>query len=380
MRLPIAVYPIALVLLISTKTGHYSFAGVLSGIYVLANGVGNPVLARLVDRYGQSRVLLPASTLHVAGTFAIVLLAEGGAPDWTLIPAAVVCGFAYLSVGSLVRARWSHVLAGRPELTTAYSLESILDELIFTVGPLLATVLATQLDPIAAFIVAAVLVGFGAVWLRGQRATEPPAHEVGGPRHSSALRYRGIPLLVLATVGMGAIFASAEVTMVAFCGQHGASGLAGVPLACFAFGSGVSGFVYGSRTRAGDMLHRFRRQSLMFAVLPVLFLAAVNIPVLAVLAFVVGLGIAPTLITSFGLVEQIVAGAALTEGMAWLATGVSVGYGVAAALVGRLADAHGARFAFTVTIGSGVLVGALALALHAQLRDPAVESESAVVS
>ena len=334
MRFSIAVYPIGLVLLISLRTGHYTFAGVLSGIYVFANGAGNPVLARLVDRYGQSRVLLPASAVHVAAVVAIVALVQADAPDWALIAPTVVCGFAYLSVGSLVRARWSHVLAGRPELTTAYSLESTLDEVIFTVGPLLATILATQVDPIVVFIFGGALVGIGAVWLQRQRATEPPAHEVGTPRHGSALRYRGMPLLVLAAGAMGAIFASAEVTMVAFCGQHGSSGLAGVPLACFAFGSGVAGFVYGSRTRAGNMLNRFRRQSLMFAVLPLLFLAAVNIPVLAVLAFVVGLGIAPTLITSFGLVEQIVPGGALTEGMAWLTTGLSIGYGAAAALVG----------------------------------------------
>jgi len=70
MRFSIAVYPIGLVLLISLRTGHYTFAGVLSGIYVFANGAGNPVLARLVDRYGQSRVLLPASAVHVAAVVA----------------------------------------------------------------------------------------------------------------------------------------------------------------------------------------------------------------------------------------------------------------------------------------------------------------------
>ena len=306
MRFSIAVYPIAFVLLISIRTGHYAFAGVLSGIYVFANGVGNPVLARLVDRYGQSRVLLPASAVHIGAVGVIVALVQADAPDWALVAPTVICGFSYLSVGSLVRARWSHVLAGRPELTTAYSLESTLDELIFTVGPLLATILATQVDPVVVFVFGGALVGIGAVWLQRQKATEPPAHEVGTPRHGSALRYRGMLLLVLAACAMGAIFASAEVTMVAFCGQHGSSGLAGVPLACFAFGSGVSGFVYGSRTRAGDMLYRFRRQSLIFAVLPLLFLAAVNIPVLAILAFVTGMGIAPTLITSFGMVEQIV--------------------------------------------------------------------------
>ncbi len=380
MRFSIAVYPIAFVLLISIRTGHYSFAGVLSGIYVFANGFGNPVLARLVDRHGQSRVLLPATAVHVAAVGAIVTLVQAGAPDWTLIAPTVICGFAYLSVGSLVRARWSHVLAGRAELTTAYSLESTLDEVIFTVGPLLATILATQVDPIVVFVFGGALVGIGAAWLQRQRATEPPAHEVGTPRHGSALRHRGLLLLVAAAGAMGAIFASAEVTMVAFCGQHGSSGLAGVPLACFALGSALSGFVYGSRTRSGNMLTRFRRQALMFAVLPLLFLAAVNIPVLAGLAFVVGMGIAPTLITSFGLVEQIVPGAALTEGMAWLTTGLSIGYGAAAALVGRLADERGARFAFSVTIGSGLLLGLLAVALHAQLRERVAESHAAVVS
>jgi len=189
-----------------------------------------------------------------------------------------------------------------------------------------------------------------------------------------------MPLLVLAAVGMGGVFASAEVTMVAFCGQHGSTALAGVALALLAFGSGVAGFVYGSRTHAGDLLDRFRRQSLVFALLPLLFLAAVNIPVLAVLAFVIGLGIAPTLITSFSLIERVVPSTALTEGMAWLTTGLSIGYGVAAALVGRMADAYGARAAFSVTIGSGLLVGALALALHAQLRERAVGSQAAAVA
>jgi MFS family permease len=379
MRFSIAIYPIGLVLLISTRSGHYTFAGVLSGSYVLASGIGNPVLARLVDRHGQSRVLLPASAVHVAAAVTIILLALADAPDWMLMAPTVVCGFSYLAVGSLVRARWSYVLAGRPELATAYSLESTLDEVIFTAGPLVATVVATQLDPVLVLVIAAGLVAAGTVWLRRQRATEPPPHEVGTPRSGSALRYRGMPLLVLAAIGMGGVFASAEVTMVAFCGQHGSTGLAGVALACLAFGSGVAGFGYGSRTRSDHVLDRFRRQALVFAVLPLLFLGAVNIPVMTVLAFVVGLGIAPTLITSFGLIEQIVPGGALTEGMSWLTTGLSIGYGAASALVGRIADAFGARVAFTVTIGSGLLVGALALSLHAKLRDRTDESQAAVV-
>jgi MFS family permease len=372
MRLPIAIYPIGMVLLISTRTGHYGFAGLLSGAYVAANGVGNPVLARLVDRYGQSRVLLPASALHVAGIAATCVLAVLHSPQWTLLAPTVVAGFGLLGVGSLTRARWSFVLAGRPELTTAYSLESTLDEVIFTVGPLIATVVATQISAVLGLLVGAALVTIGAVWLQPQRATEPAPHPAGSPRHRSAVRYRGMVLMTLAAVGMGAVFASAEVTMIAFCGQHHRTGASGVVVACLAFGSGVAGFLYGARTWRASVQRRFRVQAVVFAVLPWLFLAAVNVPVLAVCAFVVGLGIAPLLITSFGLIAEIVPSTALTEGMAWLTTGLSLGYGAASAAVGRIADVHGARLAFSVTIASGALVGMLGLALYRRIAAPEV--------
>lgn len=379
MRMPIAIYPIALVLLISTRTGHYGFAGLLSGAFVAANGVGNPILARLVDRHGQSRILQPASAVHVVGIAVLCLLAELHTPQWTLLIPTAVAGFAWLAVGSMIRARWSMVLAGRPELTTAFSLESTLDEVIFTVGPLIATVIATQVNAILGLLLGVVLVAVGAVWLESQHATEPPPHPAGSPRHRSAVRYPGMVLMTLAAAFMGAVFASAEVTMIAFCGQHGRTGASGLVVACFAFGSGVAGLFYGARTWRSGLQHRFLVQALIFAVLPVLFLAAVNVPALAVCAFVVGLGIAPMLITGFGLIAEIVPSLALTEGMAWLTTGLSVGYGAASAAVGRIADAHGARLAFSVTIGAGVLVGALALALHRRIARPVVESQPVAV-
>ncbi|MGH8861733.1 MAG: MFS transporter [Jatrophihabitantaceae bacterium] len=367
MRIPIAIYPIGLVLILSARSGHYGFAGVLSGVYVFANGAGNPALARLSDRFGQRRLLVPASLVHVAATVVLAVCIVAKLPDWTLLAPTAVCGFTYLSVGSLVRARWSYVLAGRPELNTAYSLESTLDEVIFVVGPLVATLVATQVVPVVVLFVSITLVLGGAVWLAAQRDSEPPPHEVDAARHVSAVRERGMPLLTTFAVAMGMIFASAEVTVVAFCGQHGHRSLSGVVLACFAFGSATAGFVYGSRHWHTDLLTRFRLQATVFALLPVLFLAAVNIGVLAGCAVVVGAGIAPTLITAFALIERIVPSPSLTEGLAWLVTGLSVGYGLGAAMVGSIADAHGARTAFLVTIGAGLLMGALGFVLHARL-------------
>ncbi|HEV7206497.1 MAG TPA: MFS transporter [Jatrophihabitans sp.] len=368
MRLPIAMYPIGLVLIVSARDGHYAFGGVLSGIYVIANGVGNPTLARFSDRLGQRRVLVPMSLVHAVAAVLLALFFSLDLPDWTLVAPTAIAGFSYLSVGSLVRARWSYVLAGRPELGTAYSLESTLDEVIFVLGPIIATVIAVQVKPVLVLYLAVALVLAGAVRLSLLRGSEPPPHEAGAERPRSAVRERGMPLLTVFSGAMGMIFASAEVTIVAFCGQHGQRGVSGAVLASLAFGSAVAGFAYGARAWHLPLLDRFRLQALVFGLLPLLFLAAVNVGLLAACAFVVGMGIAPTLITAFGLVEQFVPGGSLTEGLAWVITGLSVGYGAGAALVGGIADAHGARTAFTVTIGAGLLMAGLGLVLHARLR------------
>jgi MFS family permease len=368
-RMPIAMYPIGIVLIISARDGRYGFAGVLSACYVFGNAVGTPLLAVLVDRYGQRRIILPAAAVHVIGVVTLALLLQADAPDWLLTLPAVIFGFSYLSVGSLVRARWSHQFAGRPELATAMSLESVLDELIFVVGPLIATLLATQAEPVLVLYLGLALIAVGSLWLASLRATEPPAHPKGEERHVSALRAPGMVVLTVATVGMGATFASAEVSMIAYCGQHGQRGLSGLVLAAIALGSGVSGLAYGAVGWRADLLDRFRVQALVFAVLPAALLATVNVPVLAVASFVLGIGIAPALIAAFGLVQEIVPARALTEGLSWISTGLNVGYGAGAALVGGIADAQGARGAFLLVVGSSITVGLLGLVLHARLRD-----------
>jgi MFS family permease len=363
MRMSIAIYPIGLVLLVAIRTGHYGQAGLLSGAYVLGAAIGGPLLARLVDRHGQARLILPSTAVHVAAVAALVAMVLIGLPTALLAVPAVVMGFSYLSVGSLVRARWSYALAGRPELGTAYSLESILDEVIFVVGPIIASVLAVQVDPVWVLVVGGVLVAVGAVSLSAQRHTEPPAHMHADGPHRPALAYRGMPLLTVAMFGMGGIFGSVEVVMAAFVGQHHERSRTGLVLALFALGSGVAGLLYGARHWAWPLRARYCLQSVLFAALIPLLLAADSVPQLAVIAFVVGLGIAPTLITSFGMVEQLVPPRGLTEGLAWLNTGLNVGYGLLAAVVGAVADRHGAHLAFWVSVGAGLFTATAAAAL-----------------
>ena len=84
------------------------------------------------------------------------------------------------------------------------------------------------------------------------------------------------------------------------------------------------------------------------------------------------------MITSFGLIGEIVDPAALTEGLAWLTMGINLGYAVGAALVGGIADAHGARVAFGVAMAAGLAMAVTGLALYQRLRSAPVASPVAV--
>jgi MFS family permease len=372
-RFAIAVYPIGIVLIISGRTGAYGFAGVVSGCYVIGGAFGNPVGGVLVDKLGQHRVLHQFLIAHLiaAGVFAALITVR--APLWTLLAPAVLMGVTLLNVGALVRARWSHGWPGEAsERSTAYSVESTVDELVFVLGPLVATVLATHSHPLVTLGLALLLIGSGTLWLAAQRATEPAVRvRAAGERHDFALRYRGMLLITWSMVFMGAVFGSAEVTMVAFCGQHGQRGSAGWVVASFAGGSALAGMFYGARHWRTPLLRRFVVCALVFGLLPVLYLSATSVPMLAICTAVVGLGAAPTLIGGFGLVDSIVPSGSLTEGLTWIGTGLSVGYGFGAALVGAIADRHGARVAFWVPVGCALLVAVFALLLAGRLRTPA---------
>jgi MFS family permease len=369
-RLPMAMLGLGTVLLVRGATGSYGVAGAVGATIAVANALGAPQLGRLVDRFGQRRVLLRAIAVHIAGLAALILAAELKAPHAAYFAAAFVTGVAFPSFGALVRSRWANLLGGSPGLQTAYALESVLDEIVFTLGPVLVTLLATTISP-------AVGLGAGVAFLLGgglsfaaQHATEPPIsgrHE----RARSAIRTPGLWVLALVLVGLGGVFGTIEVSMVAFAQEHGHAALAGPLLALHALTSGLVGVAYGAR-RWGIGLERRLAIAIALLCLGTIPLALADSIALMIPAIAVsGMSISPTLIASFGLVEALVPRAALTEGFAWLSTSLGAGIAVGLAVAGHVVDATSGHRAFTVAIASSLLA-ALVLAFgHRRLRSPA---------
>ena len=157
----------------------------------------------LVDRVGQRRVMLPMLAAATLGLGGLILCAVLRAPEWTLYVFAAVAGATQGSYGSMVRARWTHVVPDARRLHTAYSLESALDELVFVVGPVIATILATSVSPSAGLLVPLVGAVVGGLWFLSLRATEPPVvvPDASTPTRS-AMRSGGMVVLAVIFVAI----------------------------------------------------------------------------------------------------------------------------------------------------------------------------------
>ena len=121
-RLSISMRALGAVLMISQLTGSYGLAGAVAAAALLGEAVAAPRLGRLVDRFGQRRVLFLSLAVHSVGTLALVISAQLSAPNWVLLATAALSGAAALQVGSLVRARWSALVGGSPALEAAFAL------------------------------------------------------------------------------------------------------------------------------------------------------------------------------------------------------------------------------------------------------------------
>ena len=342
------------VLMLVALTGSYGLAGAVAATLTLSQALTAPWLGRLADRHGQRRLLVLSLAAHSAGILLLVLAAQASAPAWTLFPAAGLAGAAALPVGSLVRARWAGLVGGTPALGTAFALESVLDEAIFVVGPVLVTALAVGVAPAAGLLGPLVFAVVGSVSLAIQGKTEPGLPPESGPAGGPAVLSPGLIVLILAGVAIGTVLSVIDLGMVAFARERGVAGAAGPLLALFATGSMLAGLAYGAREWRSPPGLRFLIATAALCAGTVPILLADGIVVMALCVAIAGVGIAPALISSSTLVEVLVPRAALTEGLTWVITALTVGAAAGAALAGVAIDLAGSRAAFSVALAAGV--------------------------
>ncbi|MFB7633803.1 MFS transporter [Streptomyces sp. NPDC056149] len=377
-RQPFAMLTIGIVLLVQSTTGSYGTAGAVSAATGVSMALFAPQGGKLADRFGQRAVLIPGVLVHVAGVSALIVLALAHAPLWALLAVAVPTGASTPQVGPMVRARWAAKLGGTPLMPTAAAFESVTDEFTFVVGPVLATALCTGIHPAAGLVAEAVLTLAGGLLFASQRRTQPPVHRESALDQArvSALSIPGVRLLIVAFLGIGSVFGGMQVSLTALTEHIGQPGINGVLYGIFAGGNMLAGIACGTIAWKVGPRRRLLVAYGLLALATTPLWAVTAVPLLGAVGLVVGLCIAPALITGYTLVESLVPATARTEAFTWLTGAVALGQAAAATSAGQLADRFGPSSGFLVP-----LVGtALALVVLLSLRAHLVPRSSAVVA
>ncbi|WP_164384526.1 MFS transporter [Streptomyces sp. OM5714] len=360
-RLPMGMFSVSAVVMIAGTRGSYALAGAVTATGLAATALVAPWTARLVDRYGQARVALPATLFAALGSVALLLCVRYGAPAWTLF-AAYAATATTPNTGGMARARWSHLLKGDADaLHTANSFEQAADELCFMLGPVLAAFLCTALFPEAGTLVGVVLLVTGMLLFTARRSTEPPARP--RPTAKAPLRAPGIPPLLVVCLAMGGVFGSMEVVTIAFADAQGHRAAAGAVLALQAAGSCAAGLLYGAIKPAGPAEHRLPWcVAAMTALLTLPLLAASlsgSLPLLALTLLAGGMATAPTMVTTMTLVQHRTPEGRLNEGMTLAVTGLLGGIACGSAAGGWTVE----HVSPTAAYGIPVTAAAIALLL-----------------
>jgi MFS family permease len=145
-RMPTGMAGLAIVLLVREAGASYAVAGMVAGTYSAALALSSPLLGRLVDRVGQTRVLVGCAVAS-ALSFGALAAAGGFASPVALAGLAALAGASIPPVGACMRALWSELLGDHGQLQAAFAVESTVQELIFVIGPPLVALLAASFSP-----------------------------------------------------------------------------------------------------------------------------------------------------------------------------------------------------------------------------------------
>ncbi|MEU6402744.1 MFS transporter [Streptomyces sp. NPDC046985] len=368
-RLPNATAAIGIVLFTRAEGGSYSLAGMLAAVYGVANAVGQPVLGRLTDLHGQPRVQLPAA---VAAALAMTVFAVAGAESsvlaWTAVAAA---GLFTPPLEGGLRALWPSVLRGEGQVHTAYALDAVAQEVMFTVGPLLVTLCVSLWSARAALVVLNAVGVLGALSVvlsrpsRAWRSAPREAHWLG------ALRSPGLLALLGAFLFVGVALGSLTVAAVPYADGHGGQAVYGWLMAALGLGALVGGSVYGARRWAGPPERRLRA---LVGLLAVCYLPLTLMPgaaAMASLSALAGVFLAPCIACAFVLVDRHAPAGTVTEAFSWLVTTFTVGASVGTGLAGEAVQRGGALWGFAVPGAAGAVSLLVLLATGRVLAAPA---------
>ncbi len=365
-RMPVSMTALALTLYLRETLGDFARAGTVVGVYFIAMAVVAPVLGRSIDRIGPRLPLLLTGWLQPLALLGIWLAARQQWGFGAVVAAAGVAGLLPPPITIITRTLWRHRFSDEGERRMAYSLDSVMTELNFTLGPASMGLLASATSTSTALLVAiaANFVAF-VLFLRSPSLRYWQQGE-GAVRHWLG-PLRDVRLIVYFVLGFGLTFCLGllEVGYPAYALAIAAPVWAGLLIALNGFGSAIGGALYG--TWHGRSVEQQYAIALGVLVLPFVLHALVPaLPVFVMVAFVGGFAVAPALTSLTLLTTRRAPALYATEAMTWSATFIISGLGAGIGGGGFIIE----HWSLTTMFWTGALVaGGMAFSAWLLQRD-----------
>ena len=392
-RLPISMAPLGILLLVQHERDAYSTAGFVTGAFAIGSAAGTPIWGRLMDRMGQTRVLLPTSLISAALLSSVALATVWEAATAMLVALAALAGLSYPPMSPAMRAAWRVIFPDDSSRRVAFALDATSIELIFVGGPLLLSALLAFTPPVVPLLVTAGLMAGGGVAycrtdaarrsgpLRAKPATATPTGpsvRTEGPR--SAVTVAGVATLLLVMLALSIGFGQLDTSMAGMAGKLlGGTSQVGLLFAAIAGGSTIGGLVFGARHWPFDERRAVPALLTLFALLLAVMATLMALPAVSLwfvypVLVVTGITIAPTLIMQQSLLDHLSPSHRLNEAQAFLSASNTTGAAAGTALAGLLIDFQGLGWSFGGAAIAAALAALIAAVSQSQWRSASAQA------
>lgn len=168
--LPIGMLGLSVLLMVQQSSAGFSGAGLVVGALGLGTGLGMAFQGRLIDLFGQPRVLIPMATIQLVLLGLLVVAVGSDWPVWVICLVAFGAGVGEPQVGASLRSLWA-ILVGPEQRHVATALSSILFEAPIIAAPLLLAAVLVVANPSFGVLLAGGCFTAGAYLLSASKAS-----------------------------------------------------------------------------------------------------------------------------------------------------------------------------------------------------------------
>ena len=332
---------------------NYTVAGLAIGAATLGGALSSPILGRWMALVGIRPVVVFTSLI---ASVCYILIGFVPISSSFAIGVSLVLGLSMPPIQAAARTVYPTLVKQEAQRNTLFSVDAILQEIIWILGPVLATVLIATTNTLVPMAVMAVVQVVGGLWF----ALLPMVHGAPIPRSTkrmgSVLRSKLVKVMIAINLLFVGSFSALEIGAVAAVGQAEA----GFVIAMLSIGSVLGGLAFGHRARSPLALSKQLAVVLLGDLL--IFFNATDPIWLGVCLFISGIGVATAFATMASIIGKAVPLDDSTEVYGWIGSGQNIGYGAGAALAGIIVDTLNSTTSFAFAAGLDFVALIVALA------------------